>query len=228
VQVFGIKGGSPGDADIRVVDSQGRSHAKLAVSVLPVMTVTCAFHYIKKKRRDGKPPKPEEDYGTQKRNRGAEVDFLEFLNGVWRPQANIEFVPAPGNASEPDVEMTEDLGNTIDTLAKFFTVASPKHRDPNAQFNVFFVRELEMKSNQVGDDTEAATTFTPRGQPADCLFEDDVVFEQKTIAHEAGHCLKLDHDKPIPTTNDMLMHKGTNGRFLPRIHVETARSNVLS
>jgi hypothetical protein len=211
-QIFRIVGGVNGDAEIRAVDAAGRIHARLAVSVLPKLTVRCAFHYVRNAR-----------YGSRTRNRGDEANFLGGLNENWLPQANIEFVQVPGNVSEPDLVMTEDLGDRIDTDPKFDTVASAKHRDPNAQFNVFFVREVELNSSVVGDGVDGETRLGP---PGDCLFEDDAPDERATIAHEAGHCLTLDHNSPIPSTKIMLMHPTSDGRFLPRVHVLQARRAV--
>jgi hypothetical protein len=219
VQVFQIKGHLPGTTEIRVVDRQRLPHAKLAVSVLPTLKVSCAFHYVR-----------NHNYGTstQIRHRGDEVDFVDELNGIWRPQANIEFVQVPGNRSEPDLEMHDkvgnvDMGNVIDTDAKFNAIGSDRNRDPNAQFNVFFVREVNMPGKS-GDSADAITRV-PSG---DCFFEDNIGSEgeQTCIAHEAGHCLTLKHDKPIPTTNQMLMHAPATAHFLPRAHVELARSKV--
>jgi hypothetical protein len=204
-QRFKIVRGVIGNAEIRAVDKQGRIHARLAVSVLPKLTVKCAFHYVRNKR-----------YGTR-RERGAESLFVDALNGIWKPQANIEFVQI-GDANEIDMEGV-NLGDKIDTQAKFDAVASSKHRDSNAQFNVFFVHEVEMEPNDVAR--------TRRGPPGDCLFEDDIKGTEDTaIAHEAGHCLTLDHNSPVPTTHEMLMWPVIFRRFLPRVHVLQARRAV--
>jgi hypothetical protein len=59
------------------------------------------------------------------------------------------------------------------------------------------------------------------------VFEDDPLDAGMVIAHEAGHCLTLDHNDPIPTTDDMLMHHSVTHSFLPRVHVLQARRAVL-
>src|SRR5262249_48655728 len=151
-----------------------------AVSVLPRLTVTCAFHYVQNAR-----------YGTRTRHRGDEAEFVAMLNEIWRPQANIEFVQVPGNAGDKlDLKMTENLRDVIDTRAKFDAVA--RRRDPRAQFNVFFVREVEMAPAAGGNFSDSAEAVTTLGPPGDCLFEDAVDLPGVTIGHEAGHCLTLD------------------------------------
>ena len=47
--------------------------------------------------------------------------FLEMLNDIWVPQANIGFEQVPGNASAPDLKMKENLGAlaTIGATAPF-------------------------------------------------------------------------------------------------------------
>ncbi|MFL4978059.1 MAG: hypothetical protein ACJ8FU_22415 [Xanthobacteraceae bacterium] len=45
------------------------------------------------------------------------------------------------------------------------------------------------------------------------------------ISHEAGHCLTIDHNDPIPATN-MLMNHFVTHTFLTRVHVLRARRAV--
>jgi hypothetical protein len=212
-QKFRIVGGMAADAEIRAVDATGRIHARLAVSVLPPLTVRCAFHYVQNPR-----------YGTRTRHRGDEAEFVARLNDIWGPQANIAFEQLSANSGDKlDLTMTEDLGDTIDTRAKFDLVAG--HRDPRAQFNVFFVREIEFGANPNGGDADDARTTI--GPPGDCVFEDDSTLDTGLlVSHEAGHCLTLDHNDPIPATNDMLMNHTPRHSFLPRVHVVRARRAV--
>jgi hypothetical protein len=195
------------DAEIRAVDVTGRVHARLAVSVLPPLTVKCAFHYVQNPR-----------YGTRTRHLGDETEVVRRLNDIWESQANIRFEQA---SAARDLTMTEDLGDAIDTQAKFDAVT--RHRRPGAQFNVFFVREMEANPN-VGDVDDARTVIGP---PGDCVFEDNSALDLGLlISHEAGHCLTLDHDDPIPATNDMLMNHTPRNSFVPRVHVLQARRAV--
>jgi hypothetical protein len=206
IQRFRIVAGAPGDAEIKAVDRAGVVHARLAVSVLTQLTVKCAFHYVQNPR-----------YGTRTRNPGDEADFVDALNSIWGPQANISFEEA-GNSGQRMI-LTEDLGDTIDSLAKFNILTS--HRDPSVQFNVFFVREIEFGAGDVDD------ARTDIGPPGDCVFEDDLSVDKRLlICHELGHCLTLDHDSPIPSTTDMLMNHTPRRSFLPRVHVLQARRAV--
>jgi hypothetical protein len=218
-QPFRIMAGILGDAEIQAVDAKGRIHARLQVSVLPRLTVSCAFHYISNPR-----------YGTRTRQRGDEAAFLDMLNEIWGKQANIAFEQLPGNASQPPIKMDDDLGDEIQRGRDFDTVVA--HADDNARFNVFFVREVETdeegtRHNGVLTDTAEALTTLGQGR---CVFEDNVDTVDVDIAHEAGHALTLDHNKPIPTTYNMLMNgTGKNqelSRFLPRVHVLQARAAV--
>ena len=195
------------DAEIRAVDVTGRVHARLAVSVLPPLKVKCAFHYVQNPR-----------YGTRTRHRGDEIEVVRRLNDIWESQANLTFEQA---RAARDLTMTENLGDAIDTDAKFFVVAS--HRNPSAQFNVFFVREVEPNPNG-GDVDDARTDIGP---PGDCVFEDSSTLDLGLlISHEAGHCLTLDQDDPIPATSDMLMNHTPRNSFLPRVHVLQAHRAV--
>jgi hypothetical protein len=204
---FRIVGGSSSehvfpDAEIRAIDATGRVRGRLAVSVLPPLTVKCAFHYLQNPR-----------YGTRTRHLGDETEFVRRLNDIWEPRANIKFEQV---RHARNLTMTEDFGDAIDTQAKFDAVTS--HRDPSAQFNVFFVREVEVTPTGGTDSAGAETTVGP---PGDCVFEDDAGMDEGLmISHEAGHCLTLRHDDPIPTTSDMLMNvSSVDGSFLPRVHV---------
>ena len=54
------------------------------------------------------------------------------------------------------------------------------------------------------------TGLTNIGPPGDCLFDDPPGFgddnRKAVLAHEAGHCLTLNHNTPTVTTSQMLMH----------------------
>jgi hypothetical protein len=220
VQRFRIIGVLPGDAEIHAIDAQRRVVGRLRVSVLTRLNVTCAFHYVSN-------PK----YGTRTRRRGDEAEFLRVLKDVWSRQSNIEFEQVSGNASAPPLVMTEDLGDVIDTQAKFDTVASARHRIRSAQFNVFFIREIDM-TGRPGDNDDARTTL---GEPGDCLFEDEAGgpgAQEVLLAHESGHCLTLPDEDPTHASAFMLMisivaaSARPTFRFLPRAHVLQARRGV--
>src|SRR5262249_16898060 len=141
---FRIFAGAPGDAEIQAVDFSGCPQARLAVSVLPPLTLNCIFYYVRN-YGDGTPRHP--GYGTRP-NPGDEIEFLKTVNEVWGSQANITL---RGPARE--LTMNEDLGDAIDSTAKMAAVY--KRNDPTAQYNVFFVREVE---NIPGPDYIAAST----------------------------------------------------------------------
>src|SRR5262249_44524665 len=100
-QIFRLVGGVPGDAEVRAVDPSGRVPGPLLVSVLPRLTVKCAFHYVSNAR-----------YGTRTRHRGDETAFVDTLNDVWLPQANVRFEQTAGNTA-PTLNMTDNLGDEI-------------------------------------------------------------------------------------------------------------------
>lgn len=223
-QVFRVFTGMPGDAEIRAVDSGGRVRGRLLVSVLPQLTVKCAFHHISNPR-----------YGTRTRRPGDERDLLRLLDEIWDPQANIRFEQVASNIGRPPIVMTDRLGAEINAAnnAAPDWIAVIRHRDRNAQFNVFLVREFETDRegtlDAAGNLTDSADAGTVFGE---CIFEDDISGSRPetagvALAHEAGHALTLDHDSPIRSTIDMVMFATTaGGRFLPRAHVLPARRNV--
>ena len=207
---FRLVPGILSDAEIHAVDRAGTVHARLAVSVVRQLTVRCAFHYVQNPR-----------YGTRVRNLGDEAALIDRLNDIWEPQANIHFETLGGAAGARNLTMTEPLGDAIDSDAKFDVVTS--HRNAAAQFNVFFVREVEA-SPTAGDFDDARTNVGP---PGNCVFEDNSGLDVGLlISHESGHCLTLDHELPIHATSDMLMNHTPRTSFLPRVHVLQARRAV--
>jgi hypothetical protein len=208
-QLFRLQPGTTADAIISAVDAAGRPHARLAVSVLTQRTVTCAFHYVRNAR-----------YGSRARNPGDETVFLDKLNDVWGSQANIRFQLAPNGVRT--LPLNDNLGDSIDTDAKFDAVVA--HRLTGVQFNVFFVRNVQPQGiREAEDDSDGVTQVGP---PGSCVFEDPDDGgddDPLVLAHEAGHCLTLDHNSPITTTNAMLMHHTVSRPFLPKAHVLQAR-----
>ena len=207
-EIFRVIPGTLGDATITAVDRAGRVRARMAVSVLRNRTVRCAFHFVR-----------NPNYGSSRPVSDA-ADFLDALNEIWGSQANVSFVEA---APARELTMTDNLGTRIDTDPKFDAVT--RHRRPGIQFNVFFVRRLE----------EGTTGETVLGPPGDCVFEDPVDIgddnRKRALAHEAGHCLTLDHNTPTVTTSFMLMHdKFEEGRMeealITRAQVLQARRAV--
>lgn len=210
-QLFRLFPGTTADAVIRAVDAAGHTHVSLGVSVLPQRIVRCAFHYVRNPR-----------YGSRARNPGDEARFLERMNDVWGSQANIRFEIIGSGVRE--LPLTEDLGDRIDTTAKFERIGA--HRFAAAQFNVFFVRNVQPQGAAADDDSDGVTDIGP---PGDSLFEDPDDGgddDPLVMAHESGHCLTLDHNDPIVTTDQMLMHHVVTRSFLPKAHVLQARRAV--
>ncbi len=219
-QTVRLRGVQPGEAVVRVVDSCGRVHAGLRVSVLTRLTVKSAFHYVQ-----------NTGVGTRTRNVGDEVAFLATMNQIYEPQANIRFTSL-GAARLP---IADALGNEVNTDGRlggdWNSIA--RHRNALAQFNVFFVREIERDaegttsaSGAITDTTDAETVI---GGDGDCIFEDSAGIDVgETLAHEAGHALGVRHNNPIASTMDMLMWDTTDerGRFIPRRHVVPMRRGV--
>ncbi len=182
-EIFRVFPGILGDAIISAVDGAGRVRARMAVSVLRERTVKCAFHFVR-----------NPNYGSSRQVSEA-ADFLSVLNEIWNSQANITFVEG---APARELAMTENLGNRIDNDDKIRVIGL--HRRPGVEFNVFFINRLD--GNTVGK-----TVSFP---PGDCVFVDPVEIgddnRKRALAHEAGHCLSLDHNSPTVTTDFMLMH----------------------
>ena len=77
---------------------------------------------------------------------------------------------------------------------------------------------------------ELSAGFTIIGPPGDCLFDDfresgDDAFKL-VLAHEAGHCLTLDHNIPVVSNNQMLMHGTVVKPFLTKPQILQARRAV--
>jgi hypothetical protein len=216
-EIFMIRVGVPGEAEIQVKDHCGNIRARLSVSVLEKLIVKTAIHYVK-----------NANYGTRTRNLGDETGLVDEMNGIYGPQANLEFEVIQAR----DLPMTNNLGNQVNftPISDWNTVVG--NRNSLAQFNVFFVRELEEGAEPPAgtvDPTDDADALTNIGPPGDCIFEDSAGVEVgETLAHEAGHMLTIRHATPIRTTEDMLMWDFTDdrGRFIPRAHVLQMRRAV--
>ena len=208
-QIFRVLPGVTSDAVISAVDRTGKPRAQLGVSVLRERKVQCAFHYVRNPR-----------YGTRVRNPGDEGAFVDALNNVWGSQANIAFT----SVGAFELPMTANLGDVIDTRAKFEIIGANRKR--GVQLNVFFVHNVEEKPG-----ANAIDGLTDIGPPGDCLFDDfdesgDDPFKL-VLAHEAGHCLTLDHNTPTVTTSQMLMHATVSKPFLTKAQVLQARRAVI-
>jgi hypothetical protein len=230
-QFLRLRAVSVGDAEIHAVDTCGRVLARLRVAVREKLKVNAAFHYVKNRR-----------YGTRTRRLGHEDPFLEVMNRIYLEQANIEFVKLPGALGARDLPLSDNLGTEINVISGNLDEWNVivKNRHAEAQFNVFFVREVDedAEGTQEPDptdptgvrtrDTDTCNALTTVGGDGDCILEDNSSpAVGVTLAHEAGHCLGVRHRKPIVATQNMLMFSSPNrGHLIPRIHVELMRQNV--
>src|SRR5262245_14067453 len=96
-----IEAGLPGDAEIQALDACGNVVARLSISVLEKVTVRTAFHYVQNR-----------GVGTRTRRLGDEVAFLQTMNDIYLPQANIEFVTIQAH----DLPIADNLGNEVNTI----------------------------------------------------------------------------------------------------------------
>jgi hypothetical protein len=210
---------SVGDAEVHAVDGDGRVVARLRVAVRGKITVRIAFRYVNHRFRR---------YSTD-RKPGDEAKVLMRMNRIYRKQTNIEFVMPPGGASS--LPLTDRLGKEINDVAGNFDEwnAIVRHRDPAARITCFFVREVEedaegtwrrdpsgRRRRRLGptDTSEGRSEFGGK----DILIEDDHPDHTgELLAHEAGHCLHVDHNYPIVSTRAMLMFATSpSGTFIPR------------
>jgi len=212
------------DAEVHVLDGDGRAVARLRVAVRPKLTVRVAFLYVKNRFRR---------YST-KRDPGSEEQFLAKMNRIYEPQTNIFFTLLPGGTRR--LSLSDRLGKEINAFDGYDDEwdAIVKHRDPNARITFFMVREVEhepergrnpktgrrrRESDTVGGSATVGGT--------DSLIEDDLVTDVgNLLAHEAGHCLSVRHRDPIVSTPDMLMFKSAQGAFIPRVHALQMRTWV--
>jgi hypothetical protein len=220
-----------GDAEIHARDTCGNLIASLRVAVRGKLIVKTAFHYVQNR-----------NYGTRTRHLGDEDSFLEVMNKLYREQANIEFQKLPGSRGARTLTMTDRLGTEVNELdddhSEWDKVVA--HRHAEAQYNVFFVREVDTDAEGTleadPDDptgrrriaTDTANALTTIGNEGDCLLEDNSSpAVGVTLAHEAGHCLGVRHNSPIVSSQDMLMFTSPDrGHFIPRVHAERMRNHV--
>ena len=218
-----------GDAEVHAVDSDGRVVARLRVAVRRKLTVRIAFLYVNHRFRR---------YSTD-RKPGNEEKFLMRMNRIYRKQTNIEFVMPPGGASS--LPLTDRFGKEINAFKDHYDEwnAIVRHRDPAARITCFFVREIEEDAERTwrrGSDGRRRRRFGPTDScdglselgGHDILIEDDIPEHTgEILAHEAGHCLRVDHDHPIVSTRAMLMFATSpSGTFIPRAQALRMRTFV--
>lgn len=184
--------------------------ARLEVAVKPRKTVKVAFNFV-------------EDKGGHKTKRKAgSVDgWIEEINKIYLPQANIEFK----KHSARTVKIDKNLGKVVRFSKHLAGVPAVQHEwdlvtakgDGTADFNIFFVWEYEQDATPLKDHTDAGTLG------GNCIFEDRAGSEvAETLAHEAGHFLGCD-DTYADTDKHLLMYGITDvrGKTLLKSHINT-------
>src|SRR5262249_1724239 len=135
------------------------------------------------------------DNNTKTARAASEVDgILQEMNDIWLAQANVEFVLK--QVTDP-LTFDDDFGNEILDASALPAANRPRdewaviagRRDRGADFNVFFVWELEQDSDPNTDSVEASTGAAEKS----CLVEDGIAINDAGIivAHEAGHGMGL-------------------------------------
>jgi peptidoglycan hydrolase-like protein with peptidoglycan-binding domain len=199
VEVHGV---SIGDAFIRVLDGSGNEVARLDVSVRQQRTFSVAFRYV-----------DNAGVGTA-RQVGDEVGFLATMNEIYNRQTHIRFV----SAGAQRVTIRDNLGTEVNTIGNFTNgewpnIVNARTRNNAAQFNIFFVREVETDAEGTLNPSTGALTDTvdavTDGAHRDCIFEDAAGTDMgATLAHEAGHAL----GEPDLSNARFLMHGITDAR----------------
>ena len=188
-----------GETELQMRDGLGNILARLRVMVLPKLTVPIAFHYVLN---------PDANSGVSTRRKiGREQVFIGDMDLTTLNEKRLTVVQ--GETDE------------------FETVA--KQGNPAARVNVFFVREVEKDAEGTLSDGKPTDTIDGIAKLGgiDCIIDDDTEdSDGEVIAHEAGHCLGVDHDNPIPTTRDMLMSPILEADFIPRVHALLMRRGV--
>ncbi len=189
------------EADVEIRHEDLVLH-RLRVVVRPVVRVGVAFYRVHVKR----------DFGD-----GATVDgsgapappadrILEKVNAIWSPAA-VEFVGREGGATAVDVACeAADVVNIAgpDLAALFAAGALP------GRINVYFVRGIVIRGTNSAGEAVAVPLLgwsaTPdvqaeRSLPAAGVLTADPDWDSaaRTIAHEFGHFLSLQHTYEVPS-----------------------------
>src|SRR6266545_182883 len=203
VQIFGV---ARGTAIIKLRDANGRVLARLDVSVKRKRTMRTSFFFV-------------QDNNRRTTRTAADVDpVLQGMNDIWLPQANVEFVRKLVKDPEP---YDDDFGaEVLDPSAlparnrpRDEWAAIVSHRDRGADFNVFFVWDVEQDLDTTTDGIEAST-----GPPEkSCVVDEATNTAIGTIvAHEAGHGMGL----PDTGNPPELMFRAPALTKIPRAHVD--------
>lgn len=213
-EVIRVRGHLPGTTFFDIVDSDDEVLATLEVAVFEKLTLPTSFLYVK-----------NPGVGT-KRKPGQEVAFIAEANRIYKNQINVEIVALQAR-EEP---VTGDFGteiNIADTMAngKNEWDELSSHRDKNARLTMFFAREVDLGPEDPNDDDANAITDVDGFVGA--IEDESSPNVGGTLAHETGHALGVRHEKPIHSTQEMLMFSDpSRGFFIPRVHALLLRDGV--
>src|SRR5262249_34075645 len=155
-------------------------YANLLATVVPKVHVSVAFHYL-----EG-PDGIDSVFFP-----GHEVPWLETMNQIYEPQANITFTGVPAHRIRisglaSPVRLNDP--NRVD----WKKIANDQTRDPDATFNVFCIGDFTDNPGVLAR-TEQAGSVRPVHR--DCIIKDHMFADRGAIlAHEAGHALGQDDE----------------------------------
>jgi hypothetical protein len=196
------KGVVQNSTDVVVRDSSGKEFARLTIINMSKIEREISFTFL----RDAKG-------GTSgvasKRNPGDEKAILREANIIYRSQTGIVFKPGGQSGRtlhipEFDGERVVDV-DTTKRRAFEWTKIYPKHRDHNADFNVFFVSTLNNKAGLFRLDGGITEPVRGKGDFRDSIIDDRtlnrlVQSDGIQMAHELGHALGEPHNLQDPTS----------------------------
>lgn len=208
-RAFRVHGKFVGDDFIRVTKPTNTTVITLFAAVVPRRTIKVAFYFVKDVGVKDRNVRNKNGISTT-RPQAAVDQWLEYMNTVYIPQTNLEFVKRPPKTISVNwehgdkVEMKDELGGA-DWQKKWAAFINHPEKDLDADFHLFFVREVIGRKAEGSDfDLKAIVDKEPKDHPRHCLIEDDMSLNLgQVLAHEAGHHLEVEHD---PFTKGALMH----------------------
>ncbi len=176
-RLLNIKGNSYGTTFLEV-RKNNLLMTKLEVAVKKPKIVSLAFNFVSDKT--GR---------TTDKNESYVIKWIEGLNLIFEPQANISFVQRSANK----LKIENDLGPEIDSVdakgSEWEWDVIVGKRDNTADINLFFVWKLVSFSSGEAHSIKGETL------KKDCFINDKFFISRQTdlivIAHEIGHALGI-------------------------------------
>jgi hypothetical protein len=209
-----ILGRGVGQTAVKAGSRSGAGVATLDITVKRKKIIPTAFLFV----RDLANHEPNRD-------KSSVLGLLEGVNAIYRPQANVEFIPfgAPtrldinANLGDPIVSTgVPGKDPPIQTL-----VSSAKKALPGAQFYVIFVWRIASKDPKAAGHLIGG--ITDRKDIATVIPDSVAGNSEHTLAHEAGHTRNLGSlpDFEDAASKDLLMfHLKGGGTKIPREHAD--------